>query len=128
MRLLAFLPALGLVACATAEIDVPTDADHDGLMSDEEEAAGTDPNNDDSDGDGHADGAEVEAGFDPMDAEDHPYMGGYAVNRCDSEPEPSGDGVGSIFKNFSLMDQYGEDVELYDFCGNYVYIEAGTFW
>lgn len=130
MRPLAFLFALPLVACATAEIDVPTDADHDGLMSDAEEAAGTDPNNEDSDGDGHLDGTEQDQGFDPMDPEDHPYMGGYAINRCDSNPTATGSGgsIGDIFGGFELGDQHGEAVSLYDFCGSYVYIVAGTFW
>jgi hypothetical protein len=130
MRPLAFLFMAPLVACATAEIDVPTDADHDGLLSDAEELAGTDPNVADSDGDGHDDGVEVDAGFDPMDADDHPYMGGYAINRCAETPTASGSGgtVGDIFAGFELGDQHGELVDLYDFCGSYVYIVAGTFW
>ncbi len=129
MRPIALLCCLPLVACATAEIDVPTDADHDGVLSDAEEAAGTDPNNEDSDGDGHTDGAEIDGGFDPMDADDHPYLGGYPINRCSIDPEASGSGgsIGDIFADFTLMDQHGEMVSLYDFCGNYVYIEAGTF-
>lgn len=130
MRPLAFLFMAPLVACATAEIEVPTDADHDGLMSDAEAAAGTDPNSADSDGDGHEDGAEVEAGFDPLDVEDHPYMGGYAINRCESNPDSVGGGSnpGDIFAGFELTDQHGESVDLFDFCGSYVYIVAGTFW
>jgi hypothetical protein len=134
MRVLVLLcsaaMSASLMACATAEVDLPTDADHDGMLSDAEAAAGTDPNNADSDGDGHSDGAEVDAGHDPMDPEDHPYLGGYAINRCDADPVASGGGgsIGDIFSDFQLMDQFGEEVSLYDFCGNYVYIEAGTFW
>ncbi len=128
MRPLAFLFALPLVACAPTEITVPTDEDHDGVMSDEEAVAGTDPQNADSDGDGHDDGVELDQGFDPNDADDHPYKGGYAVNRCSTEPEATGSGVGQIFAGFTLGDQHGEEVSLYDFCGSYVYIVAGTFW
>ena len=130
MRALALLSVLPLVACATAEIEVPTDADQDGLMSDVEEALGTDPDNADSDGDGHLDGAEHDDGFDPLDADDHPYLGGYAINRCDTNPAATGSGgnIGDIFAGFELGDQHGELVDLYDFCGSYVYIVAGTFW
>ncbi len=131
MRSLSFLcvAPFALFACATAEIEVPTDADHDGLLSDEEAAHGTDPNVADTDGDGHSDGDEVSAGFDPTDLDDHPYLGGYDINRCDTTPTPSGSGgtVGDIFSNFVAMDQHGEDVSLTDFCNNYIYIEAGTF-
>ncbi len=117
------------VACATAEIEVPTDADHDGLLSDLELELGTDPDVADSDGDGHSDGDEVSEGFDPLDVEDHPYLGGYPVNRCETNPTPSGTGgeIGDVWADFEALDQYGENVRLYDFCNSYVYFEAGSF-
>jgi hypothetical protein len=42
------------------------DSDGDGLMDDEEEILGTDPNNPDSDGDGIIDGDEIDQGTDPL--------------------------------------------------------------
>ena len=42
------------------------DSDGDGLCNKLEEGLGTDPNNSDSDGDGHDDGTEVSSNFDPL--------------------------------------------------------------
>lgn len=42
------------------------DFDQDGLSNEEEEVYGTDPNNEDTDGDGYSDGAEVQSGYDPL--------------------------------------------------------------
>lgn len=44
----------------------PTDVDHDGLTAEEETKVGTDPNNDDTDGDGYLDGEEVNNGYNPL--------------------------------------------------------------
>lgn len=48
------------------------DPDHDGLTNEEEQAAGTDPNESDSDGDGISDGGESDEGTDPNDPQDTP--------------------------------------------------------
>ena len=42
------------------------DSDHDGLSDDDERERGTDPNNQDTDGDGFTDGVEVANGYDPL--------------------------------------------------------------
>lgn len=42
------------------------DLDQDGLTNEEERALGTDPNNEDSDGDGYSDGVETTSGYDPL--------------------------------------------------------------
>ncbi|HWQ59901.1 MAG TPA: hypothetical protein VN420_02000 [Candidatus Fimivivens sp.] len=42
------------------------DADNDGLTNAEEKLYGTDPTNDDTDGDGYSDGIEVSSGFNPL--------------------------------------------------------------
>ena len=117
-----------LLGCDPVVVDAPLDLDNDGLLSDIEEEIGSDPLNDDSDGDGHLDGAEYDAGTDPNDFEDHPYMGGWQVNRCDSDPLPSGNGIGDVTQDFALSDQYGEEVSLYDFCNNTVLLVTGTYW
>ena len=51
-----------------AEVNVPLDLDGDGLLSDLEEALGTDPDDPDSDGDEWTDGEEVDLNTDPMDS------------------------------------------------------------
>ncbi|MDG6226007.1 MAG: hypothetical protein QCI82_10915, partial [Candidatus Thermoplasmatota archaeon] len=60
--------------------DWDQDPDNDGLNNREEFAAGTDPNNWDTDGDGLPDGWEVENGMNPRDPtdadEDNDYFGG----------------------------------------------------
>ena len=114
--------------CEATMVDIPFDEDQDGLLSNEEEELGTDPLEADSDGDGHFDGDEFFGGTDPMDADDHPYMGGWDVTRCNADPQPTGDAVGQITADFALPDQYGEDVELYDFCQKTILLVTGTFW
>lgn len=42
------------------------DTDQDGLSIDEEKAYGTDPANNDTDGDSYSDGVEIESGYDPL--------------------------------------------------------------
>lgn len=42
------------------------DTDQDGLSTEEEKAYGTDPSNNDTDGDSYSDGVEIESGYDPL--------------------------------------------------------------
>ena len=106
----------------------PVDSDGDGLFDDEEAELGTDPNNVDTDGDGVEDGLEVEEGTNPTYEYSHTYIGGYNVGSCeDGMAEPTGASdsnghtplyaEGDVVDNFTLMDQHGEDVDLYSFCG-----------
>ncbi len=83
--------------------DAVLDADSDGLTNKEEQDLGTDPNNPDSDGDGLADGDEVNnVGTDPLDSDsDGDTMDdGYEVNAgfdpsspADAELDADGDGL-----------------------------------
>ncbi len=75
-RIRATVPAILSSVAVTVTVDGLTsneigfglDSDRDGLTDEEEEALGTDPDSDDSDGDGLSDGAEVqEHGTDPLD-------------------------------------------------------------
>jgi hypothetical protein len=119
------------------------DSDGDGLVDyDEEKLYGTDMNNPDSDGDGYTDGEEViDLLTSPTNPYSRPYKGGFNVGDCPTTPDPtvahptgariietSGGGAtkvalyepGDTVANFNLLDQYGERVDLYSFCGKYV--------
>lgn len=129
-RLLFSTCALALaVGCTPAVVDMPFDSDGDGLMDLDEQEIGTDPFVDDSDGDGHLDGFEVDEGADPLNVEDYPYAGGYGIDRsCRDTLTATGNAVGDVTDNFSLLDQHGDQVKLWDFCGRAVLLVAGAFW
>jgi Bacterial TSP3 repeat len=122
-----FLAATLVVGCVTP-VNVDIDADQDGLLTSQEEKAGTDPFNEDSDGDGFADGLEVDSGRDPLDAESKPYTGGWKTDSCANDIASTGSAVGDVGADFELMDQFGETVRLYDFCAHTIYIVFGAFW
>jgi hypothetical protein len=134
---------------ADADTDADTDTnpggddDGDGLSNGEEAVLGTDPNDPDSDGDGYDDGDEVRDGTNPLYEYSHVYTGGYNVGYCEdgtaTVTQPHGQGrygshswsyydVGDVVPNFTLKDQYGEDVDLYSFCGHHVTVVFGAFW
>ena len=144
--LLAFT-ALGLLlaACGSA------DPDGDGLTNAEEAELGTDPNNADTDGDGlddytevnetgtdptvadtdgdgYDDGDEWEDNTDPLDDVDHPYAGGWPIGACRDGVQPTGDEEGDIANDWSLPDQFGEQVRLHSFCDRAVLLVAAAFW
>lgn len=123
------------------------DSDEDGLDDGEEADYGTDPTVADSDGDTYLDGEEVEAGTNPTNEYSHTYTGGYNVGYCaDGLPTPTGPTgscsfnhggstynwtcyqVGDVVENFSLIDQHGEYVDLYSFCGQHIVLTSGAFW
>jgi hypothetical protein len=100
------------------------DYDQDALTDGQEVLEiGTDPWDPDSDGDGDDDGEEVAYGTDPLDAEEFVYAGGWpfqpdkdrfgAPEIGDADTEP-----GDAFARLKLLDQYGEQVDLYDFAGH----------
>ena len=126
----AFIPFLAS-ACIGVDVDLGkenADSDGDGVSDAEEEELGTNPNEEDSDGDGYTDGEEIEQGFDPIDPDDHPFAGGYNVARCDPTPSSTGNAPGQVAEDFALVDQFGEQVRLSDFCGNAVLLVAAAFW
>jgi hypothetical protein len=104
------------------------DSDGDGLTDSEEVALGTDPNATDSDGDGWDDGAEVADYSDPTSASDHPYTGGWAKGACRDSIVGEGFNVGQVANGFTLSDQHGENVNLYDFCDREVLLVSAAFW
>ncbi len=56
------------------------------------------------------------------------YSGGYNVNPCSPEVESEGYAVGQVAGDFELIDQYGENLRLSDFCGNTVLLVTSAFW
>lgn len=119
--------------------DPDADDDGDGLPNVDEEEWGTDPQDPDSDGDGYSDGDEAAGGTNPAYEYSHPYeQGGYHVGFCDTPPSPTGpssehDGWplyvnGDVADNFTLRDQYGQEVSLYSFCGQNVMAVFAASW
>lgn len=116
------------------------DDDNDRLTTwDENHKYHTDPYNPDTDGDGFSDGDEVlDHGTNPLNRYSRPYIGNYKTGECLEYPEkPNAGPTGSrlvptdggdlvpvvIYDprdrilNERLIDQYGEMVDLYSFCG-----------
>ena len=129
----------GLVAalamgCGAATLDLgeddgflEVDSDGDGLTDAEEEELGSDPDLVDSDGDGFEDGVEADWYTDPADPHDHPYEGGWPIDACRNDLSPTGMSVGDTINDVKLLDQYGEEVRLHDFCDHVVLIEHAGF-
>ena len=119
MRLLALLALSGLVACG--------DPEKDDTGSDTTGATGLQPDADE-DGDGYTNGEEDAGGTDPYDATDVPYQGGWRKDiECNDSVVAEGNDVGQVAENFEVKDQYGDTLNLYDFCNRVVLIEFSGF-
>ena len=81
----------------------------------------------DEDGDGHTNGYESEMGSDPRDPADTPYAGGWVKSACPDSLQVTGDAVGQTPADFALVDQYGEEWHLHDFCASTVMLEFSGF-
>lgn len=111
------------------------DSDGDGVNDGDEVAAGINPMSPDTDADGYTDKAELDAFRDPLDPEDHPYTGGWPF-LSEAEKEEVADGpaiapeADGRFKRFTLVDQFGDRVDLYDFArqGKPVVIDVSAEW
>ena len=113
----------------TGEPENP-DADGDGLTDEEEAELGTDPNKADTDDDTYWDSWELAEGTDPLDPNSRIYQG-YWPYYPDKDELEQGDwstaskSLGSQFPRDSFLDQYGEEVEIYDFA-NYTNNSTGN--
>ena len=125
----------------TGGTDPTADDDGDGLTNADETDLGTDPTLADSDGDGFSDGEEVDAGTHPLNEYSRSYEGGYNVGNCGASDLPASAGpsgmsgygfaiynVGDKVANFTLEDQYGEQVDMYSFCGQTVMLTFSAMW
>lgn len=129
------LPLVLLLCCvACAVVDPDLDTDGDGLTDVIEADLGTDPELSDSDADGYSDGDEHQAGSDPTDPGDVIYTGGWPYNSDkDSQTDPGWDPgaeEGSMVPRFVGVDQFGDQVELWDFAGHDrpIVLDMGTIW
>ncbi len=130
-RTICTMVTLLLMACGGG------DPDADGLTNAEERDLGTDPREPDSDFDGLSDADEVLYGLDPLDAADDGYDGGWPLQVPSIKDEIEGmrqEGaraeVGNRFLRVTLVDQFGEMVDLYDFAGHgkNVVIDLSAGW
>ena len=110
------------------------DTDADGINDADEATNGTDALNADTDGDGYPDGAELSAGSSPTDPESGIYTGGWPFN-ADKDSMTAGDASGraaegEIVPRFKFVDQFGEEVDLYDFAhqGKPMIIDLSGAW
>lgn len=111
--------AVGCADKSSDDDDLTADVGPDGEIQ-------LDPSGDE-DGDGHSNGDEAELGSDPLDPNDVPYAGGWKKSRCPDDLAVTGDGVGQTPDDFALVDQYGEEWHLHDFCDSTVMLEFSGF-
>jgi len=110
------------------------DSDGDGLNDYEEvNDLNTDPTQKDSDGDGYWDSWEITEGSDPTDADSKIYIGGwpYQPNKDDGAAvEDAALTVGAQMARVKLLDQFGEEVDLYDFSkqGKLTIVDVSAIW
>lgn len=134
MRRYALIAMMVLAGCEQPDARDDSDVDGDYLTADEEASHGTDPANPDSDGDSYVDGDEVLEGTDPLDPLSLIYRGGWPYQRNkQSIVDPGFDSmpaVGAVIPRVMGVDQYGEEVDLYDFAlhGRAVVIDLSALW
>ncbi len=125
------LAALGLASgCApTGEpaCDPSSDLDADGVDDCAEEELGTDPESADTDEDGFADAEELECVSDPLDADEVCYACGWAHNDP-GDLESDGAEIGDVIADIDMVDQCGEDLDVWDLHGEYHILFMTAAW
>jgi len=104
-----------------------TDSDGDGLTDCEELELGLDPENEDTDDDGFTDADELECVSDPLDENEYCYACGWEHNDPGTY-ESQGNSIGDTAANSVLVDQCGDEVDLWDFTGKYYLIYLTAAW
>lgn len=140
--LLALLSVpIGLAGCVTSE-GLPDDgiATADGTSgdTDDTDSSDTDDSMGSTDSDDSA-GSDSD-GTDTSDEEPEacnvpsPYTGGWDVGCCQAEVAPQNGwspgqvGVNTIMPDWTMTDQFGDSVRLYDFCHDAIYFEYSAVW
>ena len=111
---------------SSGAVDPNANSDGDCMLDSEEVMLGTDPTLADTDGDGFDDCQERDCGSNPTDAAQKCYACGWKRNDP-GDLVGTGTALGDTMPNFSLVDQCGETVSMYDFVGEYhiLYMTAG---
>lgn len=104
-----------------------SDLDGDGLDDCAEEELGTNAELADSDGDGFTDAEEVDCISDPLNVDEACYACGWGHNDP-GDLASEGAGIGDVIANLTMVDQCGEDVELWDFYGEYHILFMTAAW
>ena len=79
----------------------------------------------DEDDDGFTNGEEIDMGSDPFNASDVPYTGGWKKDAdCRFDIDPTGNDEGMVAEDLVVVDQFGEDLYMHDFCGRVLLIES----
>jgi thiol-disulfide isomerase/thioredoxin len=109
---------------------VVADTDGDGMSDGEEQLAGLDPLDPDSDLDGFQDQEEVDLGTNPLDPFSWDYAGDRWCDRRRAAETVYGTGwdLEDIAPNTILFDQFGDEVELYQFYGNVILMDFSAGW
>ena len=103
------------------------DTDGDGLTDGDEVARGSNPAVVDTDGDGLSDFDEVQCVSNPTDAEERCYACGWA-HRDPGTLVSQGSANGDTVANLKAIDQCGEEVDLWDFAGQYHILFMTAAW
>ena len=103
------------------------DSDNDGLDDCLEAELGTNPEVQDSDGDGFSDQTELDCVSDPTNASEFCYACGWAHNDPGTLIS-TGSAEGDTIDNAAFIDQCGEVVDIWDFYGEYHVIYKTAAW
>ncbi len=103
------------------------DVDGDGLDECAELELGTDPEVADSDGDGLSDGEEADCVSDPLDGDEVCYACGWP-HADPGTLESTGAGEGDVIANLDFIDQCLEGVHMWDFTGKYHILFLTAAW
>lgn len=105
-----------------------SDGETGAMEGNEAEAGDGDPGDGDPGGDGDPTG-------DPPECDGtSPYMGGWDIGCCQDEVDPQngwqpgGVHAGTIMPDWTLTDQFGEALRLYDFCHEAIWFEYVALW
>lgn len=128
---LALIALTATTACIGGEpeeeTEAPADADGDGLTDVEEAELGTDPDNADTDGDGFDDSEEIEAGTDATVCWSVPEGWPQCQALADGV-SAEGYAMGEIVPSFPMTDQFGNQIESWDFYGMITVIDISAEW